>query len=156
MEAMADLDDLRSFARLGLLQAVRQWRPGRGVKFWTYARHRVMGAVRDGLRTANWYSRTAARNGHSRHAIVSIEGLCEVGARGEPSTLPSLEDVDRRDTLDWLAMPFSRVERAIWDGLRSGQRMCDIGRMVGLSESRVSQVRRRLLDRCRRRLGLVR
>lgn len=45
-----ELSDLRSDAMLGLVRAARDYEPARNAKFYTYARHRIRGAVIDGLR----------------------------------------------------------------------------------------------------------
>lgn len=45
-----DLDDLIAFGFGGLLEAQRRFDPGRGVRFQTFAYHRVRGAMLDGVR----------------------------------------------------------------------------------------------------------
>ena len=45
-----DLDDLIAFGFGGLLEAQQRFDPGRGVRFKTFAYHRVRGAMLDGVR----------------------------------------------------------------------------------------------------------
>lgn len=45
-----DLDDLIAFGFGGLLEAQQRFDPGRGVRFQTFAYHRVRGAMLDGVR----------------------------------------------------------------------------------------------------------
>ncbi|MBT8470308.1 MAG: sigma-70 family RNA polymerase sigma factor, partial [Deltaproteobacteria bacterium] len=45
-----ELDDLIAFGFGGLLEAQRRFDPGRGVRFQTFAYHRVRGAMLDGVR----------------------------------------------------------------------------------------------------------
>jgi len=45
-----DLDDLIAFGFSGLLEAQQRFDPGRGVRFQTFAYHRVRGAMLDGVR----------------------------------------------------------------------------------------------------------
>jgi RNA polymerase sigma factor (sigma-70 family) len=45
-----DLDDLAGHGHLGLVEASRRYDPTRGVNFELYARHRIRGAIFDGLR----------------------------------------------------------------------------------------------------------
>ncbi|NNE19292.1 MAG: sigma-70 family RNA polymerase sigma factor [Myxococcales bacterium] len=45
-----ELDDLIAFGFGGLLEAHRRFDPGRGVRFQTFAYHRVRGAMLDGVR----------------------------------------------------------------------------------------------------------
>ncbi|MGV8118552.1 MAG: sigma-70 family RNA polymerase sigma factor [Candidatus Xenobiia bacterium LiM19] len=49
-----DLDDLISDGSFGLMRAVEQFDPGRGVKFETYATPVVRGAIYNGLRALDW------------------------------------------------------------------------------------------------------
>ncbi|MDQ7823765.1 MAG: FliA/WhiG family RNA polymerase sigma factor [Candidatus Eremiobacteraeota bacterium] len=49
-----DLDDLISDGTFGLMRAVEQFDPGRGVKFETYATPVVRGAIYNGLRALDW------------------------------------------------------------------------------------------------------
>lgn len=49
--AGAELDDLKQLGSIGLLSAVRAFDPGRGVKFSTFAAHRVRGSILDGRKS---------------------------------------------------------------------------------------------------------
>lgn len=51
-------DDLYSAGLLGLLQALRNYDPGSGSSFETYARVRIRGAMLDELRRMDWVPRT--------------------------------------------------------------------------------------------------
>ena len=53
-----DQDDLNSAGLIGLLQALRNYDPGCGTSFETYARLRVRGAMLDELRRMDWVPRT--------------------------------------------------------------------------------------------------
>jgi RNA polymerase sigma factor for flagellar operon FliA len=53
-----DHDDLRSAGLVGLLQALRNYDPGSGNSFETYARVRIRGAMLDELRRMDWVPRT--------------------------------------------------------------------------------------------------
>jgi RNA polymerase sigma factor for flagellar operon FliA len=53
-----DQDDLQSAGLVGLLQALRNYDPGSGNSFETYARVRVRGAMLDELRRMDWVPRT--------------------------------------------------------------------------------------------------
>ncbi len=52
-------DDLVSAGTLGLVRAIEQFDPARGVRFETYARKRVVGAMIDELRKQDWIPREA-------------------------------------------------------------------------------------------------
>src|ERR1051326_746792 len=53
-----DQDDLNSAGLVGLLQALRNYDPGCGTSFETYARVRIRGAMLDELRRMDWVPRT--------------------------------------------------------------------------------------------------
>ncbi|PEJ60229.1 FliA/WhiG family RNA polymerase sigma factor [Bacillus sp. AFS002410] len=51
-------DDLRSFAMMGLYDALEKFDPNRDLKFETYASIRISGNIMDGLRKEDWLPRT--------------------------------------------------------------------------------------------------
>jgi len=53
-----EYDDLLSQAVVGLIDAVDRFDPSRGIKFETYAYHRIRGAVMDMLRELDWLPRS--------------------------------------------------------------------------------------------------
>ncbi len=58
LPAHASLEDLHSAGLVGLLQALRSYRPGSGASFETFARFRIRGAVLDELRRMDWVPRS--------------------------------------------------------------------------------------------------
>ena len=61
LPAHVEVDDLTANGVLGLVDAVAKFDPSKGVKLETYARHRVRGAILDGLRRADTASRDMRR-----------------------------------------------------------------------------------------------
>jgi RNA polymerase sigma factor for flagellar operon FliA len=59
------LEDLKSAAMYGLMDAASRFDPGKGVLFKTFAETRIRGAVLDELRKMDWFSRSM-RDKHSR------------------------------------------------------------------------------------------
>ncbi|RLC25735.1 MAG: FliA/WhiG family RNA polymerase sigma factor, partial [Deltaproteobacteria bacterium] len=57
-------DDLASAGILGLFDAIDKFDPERGVKFRTYAEHRIRGAILDELRKMDWVLRSVRRDVH--------------------------------------------------------------------------------------------
>jgi RNA polymerase sigma factor for flagellar operon FliA len=57
----ADIEELRSFAMLGLAAAIDNFDPSRGVTFPTYAAIRIRGAIYDGLVDSSWFPRRLLR-----------------------------------------------------------------------------------------------
>ena len=54
----AELDDLVAYGELGLTQAARDFDPGLGCRFTTFAYYRIQGAIYDGLSKMSWTSRS--------------------------------------------------------------------------------------------------
>ncbi|MGD0227784.1 MAG: sigma-70 family RNA polymerase sigma factor [Terriglobia bacterium] len=61
LPAHIEVDELAANGVLGLVDAVAKFDPSKGVKLETYARHRVRGAILDGLRRADAASRDLRR-----------------------------------------------------------------------------------------------
>jgi len=72
--AALDYDDLLSEAVIGLMDAIERFDPSRGIKFQTFAYHRIRGAVIDMLRQLDWLPR-AVRQKEARlaEAFASLE-----------------------------------------------------------------------------------
>lgn len=64
-----DTDDLRSAGVIGLIQAASEFSADRGVSFFSFAKHRIKGAMLDHLRSLDWASR------EDRRLINEIENL---------------------------------------------------------------------------------
>jgi RNA polymerase sigma factor FliA len=58
LPASVDRDDLASEARIGLIDAINRFDPGKNVKFETYASIRIHGAIVDYLRKLDWAPRS--------------------------------------------------------------------------------------------------
>jgi RNA polymerase sigma factor FliA len=56
-----DIADLVQSGVIGLLDACRNYDTGKNVQFSTFAKHRIRGAILDGLRELDWGSRTLRR-----------------------------------------------------------------------------------------------
>jgi RNA polymerase sigma factor for flagellar operon FliA len=56
-----DLEDLIAYGELGLTEAARDFEPGRGNQFSTFAYYRIRGAIYDGLAKMTWTSRARYR-----------------------------------------------------------------------------------------------
>jgi RNA polymerase sigma factor for flagellar operon FliA len=73
-----DLEDLIAFGFGGLLEARHRFDPGRGVRFQTFAYHRVRGAMLDGVRQMSQLPRRA----HER-----LEAAAEITPTAAPTAL---------------------------------------------------------------------
>jgi len=73
-----DLDDLIAFGFGGLLEARHRFDPGRGIRFQTFAYHRVRGAMLDGVRKMSQLPRRA----HER-----LQAAADTTPTAAPTTL---------------------------------------------------------------------
>lgn len=95
-------DDLASAAALGLLMAARSYDPALGVPFGAYARRRILGAIADEMRAADWATRTARKR--IKESLAVQESL--TGALGRLPTVDEVAEslgVDRQSASDALA-----------------------------------------------------
>ncbi|MFH1335420.1 MAG: FliA/WhiG family RNA polymerase sigma factor [Candidatus Zixiibacteriota bacterium] len=69
-----ELSDLVSTGVIGLIEALSNFDPNRGVKFETYAVPRIRGAILDELRSLDWVPRsTRAKSREIERAITKLE-----------------------------------------------------------------------------------
>jgi RNA polymerase sigma factor for flagellar operon FliA len=155
-------EDLEAAGVVGLIQAVDRFDPSRGIPFEGYAALRVRGAVLDEVRRLDDLSRGArlrAREDDHRGA-VSLEFLQERGEMGDPA---EIAEVDARAAHDGLRDDVERALAAIPARERSilasyysdGLTLATIGRRLGISEARVSQLHTRAIAQLRSVLGVV-
>ncbi len=155
-------EDLEAAGAVGLIQAIDRFDPERGIPFEGYAALRVRGAVLDEVRRLDDLSRTArgrARDDEHRVAM-SLECLQERGGVGDPSQ-PA--EVDERAAHDGLRDDVERAlaaipvrERSILASYYSDRlSLAAIGRHLGVSEARVSQLHTRAIAQLRSVLGVV-
>lgn len=79
-------DELASAGALGLVLAAESFDPAQGVPFGAFARRRILGAIADEMRSADWASRTARRR--IRESLSVQESLTNALGRA-----PSVDEV---------------------------------------------------------------
>src|SRR5579875_224339 len=94
-------DELASAGALGLVLAAETFDPAQGVPFGAFARRRVLGAIADEMRSADWATRTARRR--IRESLTVQESLTNALGRA-PSVDEIAESlgVDRKAALEAL------------------------------------------------------
>lgn len=151
--ARADvLDDLVNEGALACLRAVARYDPARGVDFWTFASHRIKGAMRDWLR---WNRRSA---GYIRGASWPIESLTPAHTDRCVVDEPSPEAaVVQRDLQEQLRVAMAQDDRAsiVVRRMAAGESSRTIAAALGISESRVFQLRLRAVTRIRAHMALM-
>ena len=79
-------DELASAGALGLVLAAESYDPAQGVPFGAFARRRILGAIADEMRSADWASRTARKK--IRESLSVQESLTNALGRA-----PSVDEV---------------------------------------------------------------
>jgi RNA polymerase sigma factor for flagellar operon FliA len=98
-----DLEDLVAYGQLGLAEAAQKFDPQSGVRFTTFAYHRVRGAIYDGVSKMNWTSRARIRRARFRQ--MADEVLHDDASQGETA----FSDATARDDADWLGRVAERL-----------------------------------------------
>jgi RNA polymerase sigma factor for flagellar operon FliA len=82
-----DLEDLVAYGQIGLVEAARDFDPGRGGRFSTYAYYRIRGAIYDGLSKMSWFGRQdqrLIRQERISNDLLRLEGeQAEAAAEGD-------------------------------------------------------------------------
>lgn len=141
-------DDLSSAGIVGLIHAVDRFDESRGLKFKTYAQHRVWGAMQDFLRDEDPLSRTERtriRGCDSGPVTVSLEQIhsCRVAATGSTNFAMHTELATARRCLS------ARENRLIELIFDLGWNSREVATDLGVNESRVSQIKNRALLKMR-------
>lgn len=143
-------DELVSIAYVALCNAATAYDPGRGASFRTYAGSRIDTAICDEAR------RRIGRKGIEKptripyNALSSLDALNGVGYEAPADDHP-LEDVDSRDFVDRVLAQLPERERFCLTMYTHGElNQRELGEILGVSESRVSQIIRQAGDRIRK------
>jgi RNA polymerase sigma factor for flagellar operon FliA len=201
-----DVDDLIGAGAIGLIKAADEYDPSRGVKFETYARHRIRGSMMDDLRKQDALphsqrsklreveraieelerklGRYPADSEIAEKAGMSEEMISDLLASATSVDLYSLEAIFEKGDEGWLDSPeaqaqcpdpHSRMEHKEVEALLAaaigelprtdrlvlslyyyhGLRMKEVGFVLNLTESRVSQIHARAILLLRGRLRIL-
>lgn len=154
------LDDLVGAGTIGLIQAVDRFEASRGLKFTTYAKHRIRGAMLDFLRGEDPLSRTerlkvraADVTDRALSVTVSLEQFPALGPRGYVQAgCTSSRIADRLDLERARGCLSARENRVISLLFDLDWLSRDVASELGVNESRVSQIKRAALTKLRARL----
>ena len=97
------VDDLRSFAREGLLHAARSFDPERGVPFRRWANLRIKGAVHDGIRQWGGLPRRVYRELRAMEAADVVQASFDEEHASNPPATPRAADARLTSYLAGLA-----------------------------------------------------
>jgi RNA polymerase sigma factor for flagellar operon FliA len=115
-----DAADLHSVGVIGLLDAANKFEEDRGVKFATFAEHRVKGAILDELRSMDWVSRGVRKKSRKLElAYKEVEQTLGRAASGEEVASFLDVAVDEFNTLQQQTAAVAAVTVSL-DGSASG------------------------------------
>ncbi len=156
-------DDLDAAGIVGLIQAIDRFAPERGIPFEGYAAFRIRGAILDEVRRLDDLSRDARRRATDDDLNQPTMSLDLLQERGQVVDPMQVAEVDERAATDGLRDDVERALAAIPRRERGilasyygeGLSLAAIGRGLGVSEARVSQLHSRAIAQLRLVLGVV-
>ena len=133
-------EDVVADGYVGLLKAARDFDVSRGVPFWGFAQRRVWGSMVDGIRQDN-RRRMYGRNGQARPYVMPLsEAIADtVADYGSGPYSQALANSRKRFIVRGLATGDRRRATCIVQRLK-GKSLKDIGRHLGVTDSRVVQL----------------
>jgi RNA polymerase sigma factor for flagellar operon FliA len=149
-----ELNDLRSDGVFGLAEAVDSFQPARGIKFSTYGYQRIHGAMVDGVRSRDWVPRLERQR--AKQGLVNVRAMGSLespvfdthrGVRPLGDQLPDptggamSRSLEARESIRRLIVGLPRRQRAaMLMYFEQDLTMKEIGKALGLCESRISQL----------------
>ena len=97
-----DIEDLIGYGNVGLAEAARDFNPGLGNQFSTFAYYRIRGAMCDGLSKLLWYSRTAYKR-------MKFQQLADNAVQEDVDRPNTSETADAAGNTQW----FSRMTTSL-------------------------------------------
>jgi RNA polymerase sigma factor for flagellar operon FliA len=176
LPAHVDEGDLVSYGLLGLMNAIERFDPHRDTKFETYAISRIKGSIIDELRSMDWVPRSVRSRARefqdsltqiSRSSVAALDELWTISSSGGDtvSLIDTLQDpnaddpsteMTRTEVREALAGAIGKLpdrERTVitlyyYDELT----LREIGEVLGVTESRVSQLHTKAILRLKAKL----
>jgi RNA polymerase sigma factor FliA len=158
--------DLYSFGVEGLMDAIDKFRPEMGNRFETYGSVRIRGAMSDGIRKMSWLPR-GAENRSSRviETVVPVDfqaARTPVGTRlqdclSDRTAATPFDDLllqaDHDEVVAAVQSLPDRERNVVVEHYYAQKQLKEIGRDMGVTESRVCQLHRRALRMLEGALG---
>ncbi len=163
-------DDLIAAGSMGLLDSVIKNRNSDPAAFASYVRTRIRGAIQDELRASDWLPRRSRRAADDENrkgaprpvAIIRFEDL-PPGSENSPASKDPLSNpanaLDNRRlhaNLHQALLSLPERDRLILKlHYFRGMKLREIGRLLGITEARVSQIHHRSLARMKPQLRVA-
>jgi RNA polymerase sigma factor for flagellar operon FliA len=152
----AEWADVYADASIGVLGAIRRFDPARSLTQKAYVFLRARGAAIDGIRQRGYIFRSDV---DTRRVPLSLDMLREAVVNDEAPWEPSITErgydrVDDAATIPLLLIHLSPRRRFVIEAYYlAGRSLADIGRELGVTESRVSQIHTQALRQMRATLA---
>lgn len=138
-----DVEDLKSAAYLGLVEAANRFDSKFDVAFSTFAYPRIFGAIHDYLREQGWFKRGDLT------PVMSLDSAFDNQDCVLRDTIPSKPNDNTKENLEAITLGLDDQDKAIISYYFVEEySMKEIGEIIGISESRVSQ----LLKSCKSKI----
>ena len=165
-----EYDDLVGYGIFGLIDAIDKFDPTKEVKFETYASLRIRGSILDQIRKMDWIPRTIRQKQKKIEAaikeiedVVSLNEFIEQGGSEAPfensySRYDGPEEVYEKGELkevlmQALEMLTEKEQKVILLYYYEELTLKEISRVLEVSESRISQLHTKALQKMKSKLG---
>ena len=142
-------EDLEEIGKITLLSCKDSFEEAKGVRFSTYVHTKIEQAMKDELRKFGWFGRKYSRK--NQIVPISSSGISEnlVDASAEELILSRERTILCRDAMSGLSDIESKViDYMYWNGMS----LLETASVMGLSESRISQIHKKALSLLKEKL----
>jgi len=144
LPAFVDVEELKSAAYMGLVEAASRFNPELGVEFSTFAYPRVFGAIHDYLREMGW----GKRDEHVRAFSLNVTDEGSDCCRGD--LIEAKPDNNCDELMEVITLDLDeQAEQVLRFYFIDEYSMKEVGAKFGVSESRISQLIKQYKDRIR-------
>ena len=160
------VEEIHSYALLGLIDAVEKFDYKRGIKFITYAGRRIKGAIIDCLRQDDWVPRQVRQRKEETVQVFSFHHADPDGDEYktlddnpwlvDPEALPPEHGIEVSEEWERLTRGLNGKERLViaWRYVHD-RSFIDVAARLGLSDSRVFQIHSDALAHIARRHEMI-
>lgn len=144
---------------IGLMRAAERFDPDKDVRFRQYAQYRIDGAIRDQVRSETTGRTNDTKSGgsprwHMWNRTRSLDSMLgdkdDWAHKSDFLCTETVDEIEQRDAFRNLLRGLSRQEQLILTLYYvEGMNFREIGRVMRLSESRICQIHKQLLNRYR-------
>lgn len=150
LDQLIDVEDVQSYACEAALLLARRWDPN-GTPFRAYLRYRLPNATVDTIRKYEGRTKGDERmRVRARHAHTHVELsplLCN--RIPDPTAHEAFDRIDVRHLLDALNAVSPIAAEVLIESYLEGTTLAEIGRRLGVTESRVCRIRKDALAKAR-------